>query len=413
MTKDKKYKLIRAGKMSVHQRDWKARRFYQLVALRDIPLHNVKAGDLGGYVTDDQILSQEGNCWIGEEAQVIDEVRVFGDAYIGGKSLVYNFFGYDLFIKDNAILRENAVVWIYRDTSTLTHGLTSEVIIGGSAEIYGNANLVNVKEVSGFAKIHGDAHLGNNTVVTGTVDISGGTRIDEGVKILGDTQIFGKKTLIGTGSVIRDCIVSDVSLQRYAEFSNRVINKEGSFTRESHIALTSGSPATDTPVLESFTTLEPQMPSKSKRILAVYNEVLEGIASYETDIVKLIKYPIMSDRTDPYTRNMVKCAKDADYYASEPESDNFSDAVRALEDAYFAAESNALKIASTSIPEEDRKKMEKAKVLLALAANESTSENEKKMSFKQAFKQLEGVVVVPEIAVDTFRVKIGLKELES
>ncbi|HSN50323.1 MAG TPA: hypothetical protein VLR52_03750, partial [Bacteroidales bacterium] len=147
--------------------------------------------------------------------------------------------------------------------------------------------------------------------------------------------------------------------------------------------------------------------------LDLFDEVKSKIESYESDIVKIIKYPTMTDRTDSLTREMVRFFNLATRYLSRPESEKFMDAVAALEDAFLAAESNALKIASSLLSESDKKKMELAKDLLAIASNEVSSENEKKVSFKQAFKQLEGVLVVPDSAVDAFRIKVGLKELEA
>lgn len=79
----------------------------------------------------------------------------------------------------------------------------------------------------------------------------------------------------------------------------------------------------------------------------------------------------------------------------------------------MAAESNAMKLSSSLLSGEELKKMDKAKDLLAIASNEASTEHEKKVSFQQAFKQLEGIIVVPEMAVDTFRAKIGLKEIEA
>jgi hypothetical protein len=60
-------------------------RMYRIKALRDIPAHNVKAGDLGGWVNRRNILSHEGDCWIGDEAKVFSQWHhtssmVFGDA---------------------------------------------------------------------------------------------------------------------------------------------------------------------------------------------------------------------------------------------------------------------------------------------------------------------------------------------
>ena len=43
-------------------------RVYQIRALRYIPMHGVKAGDLGGWVESEDNLSQEDDSWIGEYA---------------------------------------------------------------------------------------------------------------------------------------------------------------------------------------------------------------------------------------------------------------------------------------------------------------------------------------------------------
>ncbi|ENC4792902.1 hypothetical protein ABKM69_003538 [Escherichia coli] len=49
---------------------------YRIRALRDIPRHNVKAGDLGGYVEGEHNLDQNDDSWIR------DGVCVFGNARI-------------------------------------------------------------------------------------------------------------------------------------------------------------------------------------------------------------------------------------------------------------------------------------------------------------------------------------------
>ena len=66
----KKYELLNI-------RDGKARR---IIALRDIPRYNVKAGDLGGWVESEHNLSQDGDYWVGGNARVDCHARVFGNA---------------------------------------------------------------------------------------------------------------------------------------------------------------------------------------------------------------------------------------------------------------------------------------------------------------------------------------------
>lgn len=48
-----------------------------------------------------------------------------------------------------------------------------------------------------------------------------------------------------------------------------------------------------------------------------------------------------------------------------------------------------------------------------MAQHEGSNEHEKKVAFIQGFKQLEGIITVPEEAKDAFRVLVGLKEIEA
>lgn len=56
------------------------RTLYRIKALRDFG--NVKAGDIGGWVESYNNLSQEGNCWIYDNAKVYDKATVSDNAQI-------------------------------------------------------------------------------------------------------------------------------------------------------------------------------------------------------------------------------------------------------------------------------------------------------------------------------------------
>lgn len=60
--------------------------FYRIKAIKDFA--NVKAGDLGGYVESEYNLSQEGDCWIYDDAVVRDKAIVIDDAIICNKAIV-------------------------------------------------------------------------------------------------------------------------------------------------------------------------------------------------------------------------------------------------------------------------------------------------------------------------------------
>lgn len=61
---------------------------YRIRALRDIS-HNVHAGDLGGYITSESVLSHQGECWIGKDV-VVCHSNISGNVTLNGKGLVYS-----------------------------------------------------------------------------------------------------------------------------------------------------------------------------------------------------------------------------------------------------------------------------------------------------------------------------------
>ena len=59
---------------------------YRIKAIRDFG--DVKAGDLGGFVESEKNLSQEGNCWIYDDAKVYEDAWIYGSARISGSVII-------------------------------------------------------------------------------------------------------------------------------------------------------------------------------------------------------------------------------------------------------------------------------------------------------------------------------------
>ena len=57
-------------------------------ALRDIPVIDVKQGDLGGWIECENNLAQEGDCWISDDAIVSDRARVYYNAQVSNNACV-------------------------------------------------------------------------------------------------------------------------------------------------------------------------------------------------------------------------------------------------------------------------------------------------------------------------------------
>ena len=100
-------------------------------------------GELGGYVASETNLSQEGNCWIADNAKAYGNAQVYGDAQVYGNATLSD----NAQIYGNARLSENARVY-------------GDAMVSDSARVYGNAS------VYGDAKLYGEA-LCNSTLKAG------------------------------------------------------------------------------------------------------------------------------------------------------------------------------------------------------------------------------------------------------
>ena len=62
---------------------------HQIQALRDIPTHGVKTGDMGGWIEKEDNLEHDGNAWVYGNASVYGNARVGGNAEVYGNASVY------------------------------------------------------------------------------------------------------------------------------------------------------------------------------------------------------------------------------------------------------------------------------------------------------------------------------------
>jgi UDP-3-O-[3-hydroxymyristoyl] glucosamine N-acyltransferase len=86
------------------------RRLYRIQALKDFG--NVKANDLGGWIQSKTNLSQNGNCWVYDEARIFGNARVFGNAKVFDNAWVYDtaqIFG-DARVSENAQVYGNTKI---------------------------------------------------------------------------------------------------------------------------------------------------------------------------------------------------------------------------------------------------------------------------------------------------------------
>lgn len=137
----KKYELV-PDNFIIH----KGEKIFRIRALIDF--NDVQAGMLGGFVSGEHNLSQNGYCWIYDDAKVIDGAHVTGNCIIANKAVVY----------ENAHL--SGEVWIC-DKAAI-HG---DSIIRHNSRIYDNAEITGKAVIDGDSCIKGESYIAGNAVI--------------------------------------------------------------------------------------------------------------------------------------------------------------------------------------------------------------------------------------------------------
>lgn len=448
----RKYKLLAKDRRKINLPQKEAHKFvdreslytlHRIKALVDIPRHGVKAGDLGGYVANKHILSQESDCWIGGQAVAWGNTRVMGDALVSDNAILYGENSdFQLVVTGNATIDGCAAVETEAEFSDPTYDsslidedvhifgkayIRNTIHIFGSSQIYDNAQINDAKYICGEIKIYDNSLLLGENSISGTSEVFGRTTLGQRTIIAGDSRIgtTGKGLYVPADLKLENRIMTAPLNKKEAAAlaeKNKSAANSPAETRKfangilRHLGGNSTSQKEKSEYeneLQKFMDGDSHSPSLDTQTISI--QTLDDIANrldiYQKDIVKIIKYPLMIDTTDPFTAKMMMLFNKAQRLRSFSDNKQFSETVDALEEAFLAAESNALRLSVTKLSEDEQKKTVKATDLLRIAMDDAASDNEKQVAFKQGLKQLEGIILIPEHAVETFRVKAGIAQL--
>lgn len=145
-----------------------------------------------------------------------------------------------------------------------------------------------------------------------------------------------------------------------------------------------------------------------KTLIAKHREIRANWASYELDAAKLLDFPLMTDMREPATVALHKALKHA--LSLEPKdiqsvkfidaaTSPFSLAVNDLDVAFHTAEAEARRVVWSRFSSDERKRLATAKNLLHIAMDSAASPSERQMAYKRVFKELEGLIHIPEQAI--------------
>jgi carbonic anhydrase/acetyltransferase-like protein (isoleucine patch superfamily) len=136
---------------------------YRIAAIRDFG--DVRAGDLGGFVESEDNLDQDGDCWVYDEAKVLEQATVKKSAKIRGHAIVRGHAK----VWDEAVVQDHAIVM---DHAFLFHNAVAMnyARVYGNAEVYSHAVLSEYAQASHHAcvtaNVSGKAHVTDMTTKT-------------------------------------------------------------------------------------------------------------------------------------------------------------------------------------------------------------------------------------------------------
>ena len=182
---EQKYKILQDETIR-HE----GRTLYRIQAVKDF--NDVKLGDRGGWIQQEENLSQDGLCWLYNDTKAYDNARVeknatlrdnvqaFGNAYIGG----------NVKCSENVIIKDDAKVF-------------DDVILQYFVQVYENARLSDRVVASKHAHIHGDTmlsgdvYVGDNVNIYGHAQLTGLTYVEDNVTIFGDVTLGSDDIICG------------------------------------------------------------------------------------------------------------------------------------------------------------------------------------------------------------------------
>ena len=195
----------------------------RVVALRDFG--DVKAGDVGGFVRGEHNLSQDGNCWIYNDATVEDDAQVCGNARvrdhaqvlvracISGNAQVsgHAYITNDVRVLDEAHVCDNAILY-------------DHVRVVGASIVRGGAIISMLVSISGNAVISGNARMSDRVIATDN------SKVYDNAIIFGDVKLGGAAEVCGDTSIRAgryNFNVANNPLKAYCINNGVVLNKSG------------------------------------------------------------------------------------------------------------------------------------------------------------------------------------------
>lgn len=153
------------------------------------------------------------------------------------------------------------------------------------------------------------------------------------------------------------------------------------------------------------------------RLFAAHDGVTARWLDYELDVAKLIAFPAMSDGRQPLTAAFLRAQRVADGLrpaspkarVTPAELSEYRNAVADYEVAFDVAERDARRIRYSSFSDGERRRLEKAKQLLAIAIDQAATPAERQVAYRRVREELDGLISLSDDAIEVLETKVALE----
>ncbi|CAM3898714.1 hypothetical protein [Smaragdicoccus niigatensis] len=151
------------------------------------------------------------------------------------------------------------------------------------------------------------------------------------------------------------------------------------------------------------------------RALAAHDDINARWFAYETDALKVIEFPLMTDMREPLTvafheaKSVADDLRPTDRAAlrDQAELERFENAVRDFRLAFDIAEREAQRQQQRGFSDSERGALDRARKLINVAADDGATAAERQSAYKKARKELDGLIVLPKPATDAIETRIA------
>ena len=184
-----KYELIKESKTY-----FEGREIFRIRALKNFG--TVKAGDVGGWVCSENNLSQEGDCWIYNEAKCLDNAMIFDNAKMYDNSVMCN----NAKMYNNAIMLNNSTMF---DSSRMYDNST----MFNNAMMFDNSIMLNDSKMFNNSVMRNNSEMYDNALMGDNAKMFDNSRMYDNAKMFDNSRMYDNSKMYNNSEMYDNAIL--------------------------------------------------------------------------------------------------------------------------------------------------------------------------------------------------------------